>query len=229
MSRRNILLISAPLWLILLLFAAKLISLNIFANAGLNDYRAQAYADADSAFGHLDSVNVVESYIAHFNLGTTDLQTGRLEEAETTLRRALELAPDDAQCPVRVNLGVTIMALGDQATESGDDQQATERYTEVVELASQRDCGEDLMSAVPRLEQLEMEAQSKLDDESPSPTADPTSSSEPTPEQQDNTETKKEELEKRQEESERQRQRDRQNQRDMNESDYGSSSEGRTW
>ena len=115
--RRRLLLWSAPIVLIVLLVALKLLSLPTFAALAQWSYGDRAFERSASLTEPLGVVNVVEPWVHHFDRGTAYAQVGVLDVARGEFVTALDLAPDDAtiSCVIRVNLVLTIEAQGDAA------------------------------------------------------------------------------------------------------------------
>ena len=115
--RRRLLLWSAPVALVVLLVAVKLLSLPIAAALTQQAYGAREFERAASATGPLGVVNVVEPWVHHFDRGTAYAQIGVLDVARQEFVTALDLAPDDdtVSCVIRTDLVLTIEAQGDAA------------------------------------------------------------------------------------------------------------------
>jgi hypothetical protein len=115
--RRRLLLWSAPVVLVVLLVAFKLISLPTFAALTQWSYGDQQFERGASLSEPLGVANVVEPWVHHFDRGTAYAQIGVLDVARHEFVTALDLAPDDAtiSCVIRVNLVLTIEAQGDAA------------------------------------------------------------------------------------------------------------------
>ena len=115
--RRRLLLWSAPVVLVVLLVALKLLSLPTFAALTQWSYGDQQFERSASLSEPLGVANVVEPWVHHFDRGTAYAQIGVLDVARQEFVTALDLAPDDAtiSCVIRVNLVLTIEAQGDAA------------------------------------------------------------------------------------------------------------------
>ncbi|WP_052505357.1 hypothetical protein [Frigoribacterium sp. MEB024] len=115
--RRRLLLWSAPVVLVVLLVALKLLSLPTFAALTQWSYGDQEFERSASLSEPLGVANVVEPWVHHFDRGTAYAQIGVLDVARQEFVTALDLAPDDAtiSCVIRVNLVLTIEAQGDAA------------------------------------------------------------------------------------------------------------------
>jgi len=115
--RRHLLLWSAPVALVVLLVAVKLLSLPIAAALTQQAYGARDFERAASLTGPLGVANVVEPWVHHFDRGTAYAQIGVLDVARQEFVTALDLAPDDdtVSCVIRTDLVLTIEAQGDAA------------------------------------------------------------------------------------------------------------------
>jgi hypothetical protein len=115
--RRRLLLWSAPVVLLVLLVALKLLSLPAFAALTQWSYADRAFERSASSSEPLGVANVVEPWVHHFDRGTAYAQIGVLDVARQEFVTALDLAPEDAtiSCVIRVNLVLTIEAQGDAA------------------------------------------------------------------------------------------------------------------
>lgn len=138
--RRRLLIYSAPLTVIALLVAAKLISVVVVGNSA-----ADAFAAGDANAVRADAAvlgvaNVVEPAKAPFAAGAAAVLDGRLEDADSKFIAALARSDFADSCLVRVNLELVRETQGDRAAVAGDRDRAAERYgsaLSVVESAPQ--------------------------------------------------------------------------------------------
>lgn len=138
--RRRLLWVSAPAVLVVVLVAAKVISMPLINDRGIDAFDRGDSAAATDRFDALAVGNVVQRHIAPFNLGDARFAAGDLDGARSEFERALDLASADARCRVLVNLVVTIEALGDDRAESDDSDGARALYTEALEMTEESDC-----------------------------------------------------------------------------------------
>lgn len=137
--RRRFILFSIPFALIAAAFAAKLISMSVIA-----DRTVALYADADYE-GSMNSaqqqkfVNILESWKALYNTGTSMLQLGLLEEARSEFEGALPMAEPPQQCPIRANLAITIERQGDARLAAEDAAGAVTLWQEALAVLEARD------------------------------------------------------------------------------------------
>ena len=116
--RRRLFLLSAPVVLVVLLVALKLLSLPLFAALAQHAYDGRAYERAASLTAPLGVANVVEPWVHHFDRGTAWAQVGVLDVARDEFLSALDLAPEGDEtvsCVIRTDLVLVIEAQGDAA------------------------------------------------------------------------------------------------------------------
>ena len=115
--RRRLLLASAPLVLLMLLGAARLMTLNLVHGQTLAGYEAGDKARTLTWGERQGWVNVVERFRAPFAIGDAHVLSGHFGLARPWFEEAFALVPKGGidECKVRVNLGLTYEALGDEA------------------------------------------------------------------------------------------------------------------
>ena len=120
-ARRRLLfalgLVPALAALLLVLKVATMLQLNA---SGREHFAGGRYADAASVFDTTLLANVLEGWVAPYDLGTARFQQEDYLRAREALREALRLAPAAEECRVRTNLSLTEEALGDAAVADGD-------------------------------------------------------------------------------------------------------------
>ena len=111
------LLASAPLVLLIVLVAARLMTLNAVHDQTLAGYQAGDKARTLTWGERQGWVNVVERFRAPFAIGDAHVLSGHFGLARPWFEEAFELVPKGGieECKVRVNLGLTYEALGDEA------------------------------------------------------------------------------------------------------------------
>ena len=93
--------------------------------------------DYSENFNLLELFNVVEPYIVHYNNGNVYYQQGDYEEAIDEYETALEKNPPEGkECPIRINLALSKLALLD------DDALSKEKIDDTIEVL--KDCLEIL-------------------------------------------------------------------------------------
>ncbi|ORA98178.1 hypothetical protein BST30_26245, partial [Mycobacterium mantenii] len=132
--RRRLLLYSAPLTILALLVAIKLISV-----VAAGDSAVSAFSSGDGKAVQADAAilgvaNVVEPAKAQFAAGVAAVLDGRLGDADTHFATALARTDADHSCPVRVNLELVRETQGDRAAAQGDRAGADERYASALSI-----------------------------------------------------------------------------------------------
>ncbi|RWZ68683.1 hypothetical protein ELQ92_05675 [Labedella populi] len=117
--RRRLLWWSLPVVLIALAISFKLASLSLTAQDAIDAAESGRFDESIAASDSLMTLNVVEPWIAYFNRGTASALAQEYNDATDDLSVALELAPDDQACDVRVNLALAWEELGDIYAEGG--------------------------------------------------------------------------------------------------------------
>ncbi len=119
-EQRRLLVLGALPSLVALLVAVHLWLL-VHGNAsGRADYEAGKYADARSRFEGAKDLGVVSPWIAPFNAGTAAYGAKEYKAAVKLFGAALDEAPSERLCDVRVDLALTHRAIADQAASKGD-------------------------------------------------------------------------------------------------------------
>lgn len=132
--RRRLLVYSAPVAVLVLLTAIKLISVVIAGN-----FAATHFADGDvdglrRNVATLQIANVIEPTKAPFAAGTLAVLDGRLEVADAQFTGVLARTPTSESCPVRINLQLVRERQGDHAAWAGRPDDARERYTSALQI-----------------------------------------------------------------------------------------------
>lgn len=129
-KRRRLLLWSAPVMLLAVLLAVKLLSLPLLAGQSATSFAANQGDGTLRAAHGLGTLNVVERYKAPFALGDGYVLKGDFAQARSSFAAALVLAPAAESCKVRVNLVLSLERLGDARAEAGDPASALAFYQE---------------------------------------------------------------------------------------------------
>jgi len=174
--RRRLFLWSAPVVLVVLLVALKLLSLPLFAALTQHAYDDRAFERAASLSEPLGVANLVEPWVHHFDRGTAYARVGVLDVARAEFVTALDLAPEGDEtisCVVRTDLVLVIEAQGDAALlelRYADAEQLYELGRTTVDEApegcfqppddpQQPDTSQPLDDARERLDEKEQQAQ----------------------------------------------------------------------
>lgn len=132
--RKRLVLFSAPVALVALIAAVKMISVVVAGNSAVTNFRdgaAEALADDSST---LTAVNVIERPKAPFAAGTAAVLDGRLDDADARFSEALSLTETAESCPVLVNLALVRERRGDIDTWEGRTDQSRERYRSALAI-----------------------------------------------------------------------------------------------
>ena len=202
--RRRLLLASAPLVLLLVLIAARLISLNAVHDQTLAGYQAGNKARTLTWGERQGWVNVVERFRASFAIGDAHVLSGHFGLARPWFEEAFELVPKGGieECKVRVNLGLTYEALGDEASARERTDEARQFYEKGLAVTRERpplcdapeggETGEQLGQAEQRMEEKnqpqpgeEEQPAPEPSPPTPQPTPIPDPENAPSQEQQD--------------------------------------------
>ncbi|WP_285724421.1 hypothetical protein [Psychromicrobium xiongbiense] len=139
--RRRLLLWSIPVALLVLLIAAKCLSVAIASAQSAEAYARGDAAGVHSAASVLKVVNVIEPYKAWFAEGDAFVLEGNFAAAREQFETALGMASADDSCKVRVNLVLTLEKLADQKTQSGDAAGAKSLYDAGIKVVNEAQPG----------------------------------------------------------------------------------------
>ena len=118
-TRRRMLLFSLPVVLLALFIAWKLISMPVLAGRAIDAYDREQFEQSAESSDALMFLNVVEDWIPYFNRGTAFAAGESYSQATDDLAKALERAPEDRRCDVRVNLALAWELQGDAYFAAG--------------------------------------------------------------------------------------------------------------
>lgn len=170
--RTILMLVLVPFTIAGLVLAAKLVSVNAFADASQNAFERRAYQEAEMQARGLQWWNILEPWKAPYDVGVAlGMQGGpeQLVEARTLLDESLTLNGQEGSneyCIILVSIVYVVEKQGDQARDADDVQTANGLYAEALGIvdaapegcfaeptAIQADTGEQLEQAVPRIEE----------------------------------------------------------------------------
>lgn len=117
--RRRLIWWSLPLVLVALAASVKFASLSLTAQDAITASETARFDESIEASDALMTMNWFEPWIAYYNRGTAAAMSQSYNDATDDLSTALELAPKDRSCEVRVNLALAWEELGDIYTEAG--------------------------------------------------------------------------------------------------------------
>ena len=128
--RRKLLWWSVVPVLLVLLTTAKIFSLGVLGNSAAEGFKRGDTAAVGSAASALAIANIFEPHKALFAAGDALVLEEDYAGARVRFEEALAAAPESDDCKIRVNLVLTIEALGDSAQASGDSSEAAGLYAE---------------------------------------------------------------------------------------------------
>lgn len=132
--RRRLVLFSAPVMLVALLAAVKMISVVVAGNSAVANFRDGDSEALDRDTSTLNAVNVIERAKAPFVAGTLAVLQGRLDEADARFSEALALTDAGQTCPVLVNLELVRERQADIDGWEGRTDEARDRYRSALAI-----------------------------------------------------------------------------------------------
>ncbi len=126
--RRRLLVLSAPVVVLLVLAAVKMMSVAVVGDSAVSDFARDDGAALRADASRLGVLNLVEPARAPFAAGAADVLDGRLTDADSHFSQALARTPDARSCDVRVNVELVRETQGDVAAAAGRAAAAGERY-----------------------------------------------------------------------------------------------------
>ena len=170
--RTRYLLWSLPVMIALVYVAVRLIGLSLVNQTALDLFDAGAYAQSEEVSTGLLDQTLIEPYLPFFNRGDAKAAQEQYTDAIDDFERALEFAPVERQCDVRVNLALSWERLGDVYAAAGFPDGAKQLYQAALAVIAEGDdclppepAGLDLAQAGPRvqakLDQAEQQAQAQ--------------------------------------------------------------------
>ncbi|MCT7658503.1 hypothetical protein [Mycobacterium deserti] len=135
--RRRLLTFSAPVALVAVLIAVKLISVVVAGNSAASH---STQKDADELRGDVSTLsilNVIEPAKAPFAAGTLAVLEERLDQADARFAEALNMTDPAESCPVRINLELVRERQGDVDAWENRPDQARERYLSALALVEE--------------------------------------------------------------------------------------------
>lgn len=138
---------STPLIVVASLIASFLVGLPVWSHHTRGQWQAGEYTQATGEYSTQRTLTTYgpESWVAHYNVGTSLLKDGKAGKALSELQIALEGVPKATQdeeghiqvfsyeCQVRINTALAFEVLGDQAMESGNGDEADQNYQQADE------------------------------------------------------------------------------------------------
>lgn len=173
--RRHLLFwLSLPIALFAIFWGIKFLSLAPTAQQAIDAYDDGYYVDSQVHSTSLLSNNVVETYLPYFNRGDAYAGEGNYTPAIEDFEIALELAPMDRKCDVRLNLALSWERFGDAYFEAGFYQGAVRLYeaSEAVLADAGEECEppqnqEELQESEERVQEKREQAEALRDAQPP--------------------------------------------------------------
>jgi tetratricopeptide (TPR) repeat protein len=168
--RLKYLLWSLPVVVALLYIAFRMMGVSFGNSIALGAYDSGRYESSAERWRSMQDETIIEPYIPWFNRGDASAAQEKYTDAIDDFERALELAPAEQKCTVRVNLALGWEKLGDAYAAGGFFQGAVLLYqaAEAV-IAAGPECtppdqaGEDLQQADKRVKEKIDQAQRQRD------------------------------------------------------------------
>jgi tetratricopeptide (TPR) repeat protein len=110
---------SLPVVLLALAASVKFASLSLTAQDAISASETGRFDESIEASDALMTLNWFEPWIAYYDRGTASARAQLYNDATDDLSTALELAPEDRSCEVRVNLALAWEELGDIYADAG--------------------------------------------------------------------------------------------------------------
>ncbi|OBK15771.1 hypothetical protein A5636_04890 [Mycobacterium asiaticum] len=135
--RRRLFVCSAPVALVLLLAAAKMIVVSVVGSWAATDFSNHDTEALRRDVAWLRIVDVIEPAKSSFAAGGLHVLEGRLQDADDSFSEALSRTAQAKSCPVRINLLLVRETRGDLAARRGNKDEAQRFYEAALESATQ--------------------------------------------------------------------------------------------
>jgi hypothetical protein len=132
--RRRLLVFSAPVLLVAVIAAVKMISVVVAGNSAVTNFRDGDIDALGTDTSTLSALNVIEPAKAPFAAGTLAVLQERLDDADALFSEALSMTDSEQSCPVLVNLALVRERRGDIDGWEGRPDQARERYRSALAI-----------------------------------------------------------------------------------------------
>ena len=139
--RRRLLVFSAPVMVVALLAAVKMISVVIAGNSAVSNFREGDVGALRQDTSTLNVLNVIEPAKTQFAAGTLAVLEGRLDEADARFSEVLSLTDTAQSCSVLVNLELVRERRGDIDGWEGRRDQAREQYRSALAVVQEAPAG----------------------------------------------------------------------------------------
>ena len=165
------LLISLPVIIALLVLAGRIVGPYTTNESAVRAFEYGDFAGSESESSRLLDDNLLADWIPWFNRGNALAAQEEYTAAIDDFERALEIAPEDRACDVRVNLALSWERLGDIYVAGGFPQGAINLYEAAKAVIAEGDgcdpdtpAGQQLAEAGPRVQAKIDEAQQRKDE-----------------------------------------------------------------
>lgn len=138
--RRRLLVLGLLPLLLALALCAKVGVMLWFDDRGRGAFADERFESAGEAFAVNGWLNHFEPWVSRFGEGTVDYRLADYASARTLLESALVLVPAEEQCLVRINLALTLEALGDADLADGRRDRAEAYWREGIAVLDEGSC-----------------------------------------------------------------------------------------
>lgn len=139
--RRRLYLWSAPVAVVLVLAAVKMIAVGVLGSWAATDFSRHDIEGLRRDVAWLRIVDVIDPAKTSFAAGDLHVLEGRLHDADDSFADSLARTPAARSCPVRVNLLLVRETRGDLAARKANKEEAQRFYTAAIALADQAPAG----------------------------------------------------------------------------------------
>ena len=126
--------------LVALALMLKVGSMLYLNHSGRDDLAAGRLEPAAAAFDQTQRFNLIEPWVAPYDLGTALYRQAEYAQARDRFEAALRTVPAAEECRVRINLALAQEALGDAALADGDPAAARKAWTEGLDTLQATGC-----------------------------------------------------------------------------------------
>jgi hypothetical protein len=132
--RRRLLIFSAPVVLVVLIAALKLISVVVMGNSASTSFADRDASGLRDDVAVLGLLNVIEPAKAPFAAGTSAVLDDRLADADARFTEALARTPAEQSCPALINLELVRERQGDVDAWENRPEAARDRYLSALDI-----------------------------------------------------------------------------------------------
>lgn len=187
-KRKKLILWSLPIVTIFIFSAVWLVLPTLLTISASDKFNKAEYGPAASDVSSLHILNLLETYKAYYNQGTTLSAKGEQDAAVVKFETALAYTQDkDAICMITYNLVLTMEGIGDSKLKQVDIAGAITQYTKTLNrLKANKDCFPDsaLQERIEKKIEAAEEAKKKQGSSKPNENEEPTEK-EPSKKQQE--------------------------------------------